>query len=806
MPDYHLQLGAAVDALHIFSPTGFSWFGKRSPRLLPRIEREITARTARSFLHYTLQSRLYSHFYCPGTAVPARDDEPASRPGGLASFVERLSEANCGHGYWADGWEQEELEGLGPGMVAAGRAGLILLAGEGEYKRDEGGGVGAKSLLLRFGKDLPAVSPGFYMALGDADLEAADGIQEPADDLVRFYWHTTPEGAVTLMSLATPALNKARVPFKLKVLNDPERYDRCDAAVLYIRRGRYSQVAALLEGIYTQLRSDLHEATPAFTRRLAPGLGLAEDPGGGDSFGLHRCGLVAEGLIRAYEGGAHSRDARLRSVTDYFVESGISLDAPYLRPGSANEYSFHYKRSARPSTGDRTSTVDDRGRTVEEDRAVIAKNVPASIASQLVGDAIWYEGMCNWLGTEVQVESKGREAGLRREEWATLGPDLYTGTAGVGLFLAEYAALTGDAEARKTSIGAFRHAFYKSESLKAAARPGLYTGWLGIALAGMRASYLLSDTELAGRALDLARRCASEGHPGHEHDLLAGSAGAVVGCLALLALTGEALLLDYAVRLGDEIISSARTNKRTGALCWPSVNARTAAPLTGFSHGTAGIGYALLELWRATGDARFLEASWGAFRYEEGWMNPLNGNWPDFRETGPSRGGKAGRDALVYMTFWCHGAPGIALSRLRAYALSGDNARLEEARTAIGTTQRAVRADLSMSAGNYSLCHGLSGNSTVLLHAHEATGMADAFGVTPTEALIWEVAAEGLRRYSANGWWPCGTGGRPNAQAPGLMLGLAGIGHFYLRLAHPQVPSVLLIEPEVWSNPGTSGA
>ncbi|MGA7731687.1 MAG: lanthionine synthetase LanC family protein, partial [Chloroflexia bacterium] len=176
------------------------------------------------------------------------------------------------------------------------------------------------------------------------------------------------------------------------------------------------------------------------------------------------------------------------------------------------------------------------------------------------------------------------------------------------------------------------------------------------------------------------------------------------------------------------------------------------------------------------------------------------GNWPDFRETGPTRGKNAGRDALAYVAYWCHGAPGIALSRLRAYALTADPARREEALAGIRTTERAVRSDLATSAGDYSLCHGLAGNATVLLHAARAGAAIDSEStLSNVELLAMEVAEEGARRYEANGWWACGTGMRPHAQAPGLMLGLAGIGHFYLRLAHPKVPSILLIEPEVWS-------
>ena len=43
----------------------------------------------------------------------------------------------------------------------------------------------------------------------------------------------------------------------------------------------------------------LNVRVPAFTKHLAPGLGFAEDPGTiRDSFGTHRCRLLAEGTLR----------------------------------------------------------------------------------------------------------------------------------------------------------------------------------------------------------------------------------------------------------------------------------------------------------------------------------------------------------------------------------------------------------------------------------------------------------------------------------------------------------------------------
>ena len=63
--------------------------------------------------------------------------------------------------------------------------------------------------------------------------------------------------------------------------------------------------------------------------------------------------------------------------------------------------------------------------------------------------------------------------------------------------------------------------------------------------------------------------------------------------------------------------------------------------------------------------------------------------------------------------------------------------------------------------------------------------------------LASEVAAYGMERYGArNEPWPCGN---HSAETPNLMLGLAGIGHFYLRQYRPTIPSILIVRKEAWS-------
>lgn len=787
MTDYISQLKSAIHAVQIHSATSFSWFGNASPRLLPRIERELSPRAARNFLQYMLQSRLYSHFYCTGWATPATDGEAQRRLTGVASFIERLSNANSGRGTWSDGWALAPAADLRPGIVAAQRNGLLLLAGQDEYRE----GVQPNTIALRFGKELPAESPGFYMAVGNLDLDTPLPPGAVQTGLVRFYWHLTPGGAIALMRHATAALNAARVPFKLKVLNDPDHYARCDSAVLYIQKHYYAQVIGLLGDIYPLLRADVHASVPALTHSLAPGLGLAEDPGGGESFGLHRCSLIADGLISAFEAGGEGEDARLDAVIGRFNEAMISMESPYLN--QAGGWMIEPKLQLGADVGNVASALSHENsshsvlESQEYDEPITvetAVGVAGEIATRLMSEALWHGGMCNWMGTELKVEGKGPNAGLRREEWATLGPDLYSGTAGVGLFLAEYAGVTHDAGARETAIAAFHHAFSKAESMPPPMRSGLYTGHVGIALAAARAAHILDEPELEEPAHSLMSGCASESHPGHEHDLLAGSAGAIVGSLALYRQSKQPYLLDFAIRHGDDLLSSA-IKGRNNTLAWRTVNNKTAAPLTGFSHGASGIAYALLHLYRVTSDSRYRAAAEAAFRYEDQYFNTHIANWPDFRETAPTRG----NHALPYAEYWCHGAPGIGIARLYAHSITGDSTYISQAEAALATTARSVKAEAASTGSSFSLCHGVLGNAAILQHG---VGILDA----ESTRLPHTAARLGIKRRETDGYWACGAGISPAAYAPGLLLGVAGIGHFFLRLAHPHIPSVLMIEPD----------
>lgn len=328
MSAYRQVVEGALEALRIDTPTSYSWYGEQSQPLPPDVVAEMGEDTARDFLCDRLQVQLYTNFYCSGRALPAqRERMTISRPGAASLFTDSLSQANTGTGSRESGWKilrEEDDERL-----VVHRNGLSLWARPAEVRGDDLSPGREVSVTLP--PELLRLSPGFYMALGNEELDVEES-------LVRHYWHLDHRGGVALVAAGTRVFNQAQLPFRLKVLIDPDGYSRCDAGVLYTPRRLQKEVSRLLPAIRKDVAGHLRPGTPAFTKRLADGLGAAEDPPGPDSFGTHRCGLLAEAMVRAFELELETTPERLELVEQHFDEHEVGFDRPYLNAGSADEY------------------------------------------------------------------------------------------------------------------------------------------------------------------------------------------------------------------------------------------------------------------------------------------------------------------------------------------------------------------------------------------------------------------------------------------------------------------------------------
>lgn len=395
------------------------------------------------------------------------------------------------------------------------------------------------------------------------------------------------------------------------------------------------------------------------------------------------------------------------------------------------------------------------------------------IGSHLCAEAIWTDNLCYWIGNSLSYEDSQWKV-VRRP----IGPNLYSGTSGIALFLARLFRLVPDPVFRTTAEAAVRYSIAFLDQLNSAANFGFYSGLTGLAYVLHEMAESFSEQEFTDHSMAILRDLPRVPIDPLRWDIVSGSAGVVPVLLKLYSRHGDQFLLDLAVRHGEALVQSADQGQHGWS--WAGQDTRIPHNLTGFSHGVAGVAWALLELYNKTGTGSFLTGAHAAFRYERHWFSSERQNWPDFRgipETGEP----------YYVCGWCHGAPGIGLSRLRAFQLSGDAECRNESEIAARTTARSLKRALS-GHDNYSLCHGHFGNAELLICTAEA--------LESSTELVHEIALDAVQRYNVGkNPWPCGI---VNAgETPDLMLGLAGIGYFFLRLHDPEkTPSVLLVGPD----------
>jgi tRNA A-37 threonylcarbamoyl transferase component Bud32 len=347
------------------------------------------------------------------------------------------------------------------------------------------------------------------------------------------------------------------------------------------------------------------------------------------------------------------------------------------------------------------------------------------------------------------------------------------GTAGVLLALAELVAQFDDPHHRQALAEGARW-LAQSQPI-GTVLPGLYVGESGVAASLLRAGQVLKRPDLVGRAATIAGMVAALPHA--SPDIFHGSAGRLRLHLWLWRHTREAEHLSRAVEAGEYLLERCE-RPAEGQARWtipPGYEDLSGDAYLGYAHGAAGIADALLDLFLASGDGRFLEASESAGRWLVSKTIRLVDdclNWPTLDSPGDPAAG----------AFWCHGAAGIGRFFLNLSTLGG----LPEALTMAEGAARTVSVT-SRSAGP-TQCHGIAGNIEFLL---------DMFQVTRRDEFLdaaWRLARI-LQTFSRERdghlvWLSDG----PRTITTDYIVGYAGVATCLLRLGAPESrPHVLTL-------------
>ena len=129
--------------------------------------------------------------------------------------------------------------------------------------------------------------------------------------------------------------------------------------------------------------------------------------------------------------------------------------------------------------------------------------------------------------------------------------------------------------------------------------------------------------------------------PDNALDVVGGSAGTIAALEVLNGISPSDDLLKVAMLCGERLLDEQQPQGRGAA--WKTADFDR--PLTGFSHGAAGIAWALLKLAAWSGESRFREAAESAIAYERSTFVREQSNWPDYRV--PLRGDGSPRGARL---------------------------------------------------------------------------------------------------------------------------------------------------------------
>ncbi|MEK4360748.1 type 2 lanthipeptide synthetase LanM family protein [Paenibacillus sp. FSL M7-1455] len=289
-----------------------------------------------------------------------------------------------------------------------------------------------------------------------------------------------------------------------------------------------------------------------------------------------------------------------------------------------------------------------------------------------------------------------------------------------------------------------------------------------------------------------------------EYDIIAGLAGCIIVMLRVYEALHDLAYLHVAQAAGERLYTlmeelnfdaeskvspDGLTNQYVGDN-YSTTNGQVL--LTGLSHGAAGLAWAFTWLARLSNNysnqstcQQYLIMANRLLVYENHYYSEIEKNWRDLRYT----------DSHVFADFWCHGAPGIALARAETmFQLEAMNLlHTQEWKFVNQDYKNALQTLLNRgnAYNSFCLCHGILGNSDILLHLSKLTNdpnLTDVANDWALQAIVDYESYKSSDRLIAR------------LECDGLMTGIVGMGYEYLRLLDNRVPSILAFELPLYSN------
>jgi lantibiotic modifying enzyme len=373
--------------------------------------------------------------------------------------------------------------------------------------------------------------------------------------------------------------------------------------------------------------------------------------------------------------------------------------------------------------------------------------------------------------------------GPEKPEGLDSAPNLYTGSAGVVLFLLALARATGDGSYRfEAAAGADHLIATLPEKLRhERAESGLYTGVAGVGFTLFRVYQETGkDTYRQGalRCRDLLHAAAQPAGAGvqwgESTDIIAGAAGTGLYLLDMARISDDPASRELAIRAGLRLMELGIPE--AGGRKW-RMDPTSERLMPNFSHGTAGVAYFLATLHRETGRKEFLDVALEGARYLQAVANTEGDSCLIFHHE------PDGKD--LYYLGWCHGPVGTSRLFVQLHNIDGKAGWLDWARRgAKGILASGIPEQQTPGFwNNVGQCCGSAGVASFFLDLAKLTGdesylafarrvtrnLLERATVTPGGGLKWIHAEHRVNP------------GYAYAQT-GYMQGAAGIGMLLLQM------------------------
>ena len=174
------NIESILSAVKIKNSFSYSWLNETILLIPPNLKKKLPEDLLKLHLVNSLTQNLYDNFYCKGSIASTKKlSARIFLPTLKLDYLKQLSASNNGQGYLDDEWTIISKQ---PGRLEVVKNGLKLILKKSEYVSTHNDL--STAVFQCMPKDHYFISPGFYTAFGNTDLQLID-----VSPTIRFYWN-----------------------------------------------------------------------------------------------------------------------------------------------------------------------------------------------------------------------------------------------------------------------------------------------------------------------------------------------------------------------------------------------------------------------------------------------------------------------------------------------------------------------------------------------------------------------------------------------------------------------------------------